>query len=253
MIRTLIIEDETAAAQNLLAIIKAEAPDVEVLDVLESIEESVEWLKSHPAPDLIFMDIHLADGESFRILDRVEITSPVIFTTAYDQYALEAFRLCSIDYLLKPIAQADLRRAMEKWQRLTGSERQEYGSRIKQVVRQYEDTFLVRLRDKIIPLHRDQIAFCYTTNDRVVAYGFDGATYPIDRTLEALQAILPEDDFFRANRQYIISRRAVHEIAVWFGGRYTLSLTVPTPEKIIISKGRAPEFKAWLRATRSGD
>ena len=198
MIRTLIIEDETAAAQNLIAILKEEAPTVLVLDVIESVEESVEWLQNHPAPDLIFMDIHLADGESFRIMDRVEVTSPVIFTTAYDQYALDAFRLCSIDYLLKPIAAADVHRAMEKLDRLTGSERKEYGNRIKQVVRQYEETFLVHLRDKIIPLHRDQIAFCYTSNERVTAYGFDGASYPIDRTLEALQNVLPEGDFFRA-------------------------------------------------------
>lgn len=251
MIRTLIIEDETAAAQNLIAILKEEAPTVLVLDVIESVEESVEWLQNHLAPDLIFMDIHLADGESFRIMDRVEVTSPVIFTTAYDQYALDAFRLCSIDYLLKPIAAADVHRAMEKLERLTGSERKEYGNRIKQVVRQYEETFLVHLRDKIIPLHRDQIAFCYTSNERVTAYGFDGASYPIDRTLEALQNILPEGDFFRANRQFIISRRAVEEITVWFGSRLALSLTVPTPEKIIISKARVPEFKAWLRATRT--
>ena len=112
--KVLIIEDETAAAQNLQAILKQEAPHVEVLAVLESIEESLEWFSSHAQPDLLFMDIHLADGESFRIPERVEITAPIIFTTAYDQYALEAFRVNSIDYLLKPINAADLRRALEK-------------------------------------------------------------------------------------------------------------------------------------------
>lgn len=244
----LIIEDETAAAQNLTAILKQEAPQFEILAILESIEESIEWLQGHPQPDLLFMDIHLADGESFRILEQVEVTAPIIFTTAYDQYALEAFRVCSIDYLLKPINASDLRRALNKLERLTGSERGEYNSKIQQVLHRYEDTFLIHVRDKIIPLHRDRIAFCYTTNERVMAYDFDGVAYPIDKTLEALQAALPESDFFRANRQFIISRHAVSEITVWFGSRLSLTLTIDTPERIIISKARVPEFKSWLRA-----
>ena len=251
--KVLIIEDETAAAQNLQAILREIDPSIVVLEVLESIEESAEWLNSNPQPDLLFMDIHLADGESFRILDRVEITSPVIFTTAYDQYALEAFRLCSIDYLLKPISAEDVRRALEKLNRLTGADREQITPRVKQAVKEYEETFLIHMRDKIIPLHRDQIAFCYTTNERVTAYDFNGESYPIDRTLEALQAQLPASDFFRANRQFIVSRRAVQEISVWFGSRLSLSLTLDTPERIVISKARVPEFKAWLRSVRTGD
>lgn len=251
--KVLIIEDETAAAQNLQAILREIDPSIQVLEVLESIEESADWLRSNPQPDLLFMDIHLADGESFRILDRVDITAPVIFTTAYDQYALEAFRLCSIDYLLKPIAVDDVKRALEKLQRLTGNERTSYTPRIKQAVKEYEETFLIHQRDKIIPLHRDQIAFCYTANERVMAYDFQGESYPIDRTLETLQAQLPASDFFRANRQFIIARRAVQEITVWFGSRLSLALTVETPERIIISKARVPEFKAWLRSVRASE
>ncbi|MBE6207379.1 MAG: response regulator transcription factor [Rikenellaceae bacterium] len=251
--KVLIIEDETAAAQNLQAILREIDPSIQVLEVLESIEESADWLRNNPQPDLLFMDIHLADGESFRILDRVDITAPVIFTTAYDQYALEAFRLCSIDYLLKPIAVDDVKRALEKLQRLTGNERTSYTPRIKQAVKEYEETFLIHQRDKIIPLHRDQIAFCYTANERVMAYDFQGESYPIDRTLETLQAQLPASDFFRANRQFIIARRAVQEITVWFGSRLSLALTVETPERIIISKARVPEFKAWLRSVRASE
>ena len=170
----LIIEDETAAAQNLQAILKQEAPETEVLAVLESIEESVEWLGSHAMPDLLFMDIHLADGESFRILEQVDVTAPIIFTTAYDQYALEAFRVNSIDYLLKPINTADVRRALDKWVRLTNLERREYAMRQKQIARREQETFLIHVRDKIIPLHRDRIAYCYTTNERVTAYDYEG-------------------------------------------------------------------------------
>lgn len=245
--RVLIIEDETAAAQNLTAILKQEAPEMELLAVLESVEESIEWLQNNPQPDLLFMDIHLADGDSFRILDRVEVTAPIIFTTAYDQYALEAFRVSSIDYLLKPINAADLHRALTKLKRLSGRERKEYSERQQQLANRGEETFLIHVRDKIIPLHRDRIAFCYTANERVTAYDYEGNAYPLDKTLEALQATLPESDFFRANRQFIVARRAVKEISVWFGSRLSLLLTLDTPERIVISKARVPEFKQWLR------
>jgi len=220
-----------------------------VLAVLESIEESVEWLGSHAMPDLLFMDIHLADGESFRILEQVDVRAPIIFTTAYDQYALEAFRVNSIDYLLKPINTADVRRALDKWVRLTNLERREYAMRQKQIARREQETFLIHVRDKIIPLHRDRIAYCYTTNERVTAYDYEGNSYPLDKTLEAMQAALPEADFIRANRQFIVARRAIKEITVWFGSRLSLHLSVETPERIVISKARVPEFKAWLRAT----
>ena len=125
--KTLIIEDETAAARNLEAILKGIEPDAEVLDVLESVSDSIEWLRTHPAPDLLFMDIHLADGDSFRIFEAVEVTAPVVFTTAYDRYALEAFKVNSIDYLLKPLNEGDVRRALDKLRRLTGDERRAYG------------------------------------------------------------------------------------------------------------------------------
>lgn len=252
--KALLIEDETAAAQNLRAILRQVAPDMVILDTLESVEETIAWLRANPQPDLLFMDIHLADGESFRIFRAVEITTPVIFTTAYDQYALEAFKVSSIDYLLKPINAADVGRALEKLRRLTGNERREYGTRVKELAaKRQEDTFLVHVRDKIIPLRREQIAYCYTSNEKVTACGFDGTIYPLDKTLEALQALLPDQDFFRANRQFIVSRKAVREIVVWFGSRLALNLVVPTPERIVISKARVPEFKAWLRSLRPAE
>ena len=129
--KALIIEDETAAALNLEAILKQVAPGVEVIGTLESVEESIGWLRANPQPDLLFMDIHLADGDSFRIFDAVEVTAPVVFTTAYDQYALEAFRVNSIDYLLKPINNADVQRALGKLERLSRGERRDYGFRVR--------------------------------------------------------------------------------------------------------------------------
>ena len=249
--KALIIEDETAAARNLAAILRKTAPDVEIVATLESVAESIEWLQKNPQPDLLFMDIHLADGDSFRIFDAVEIEAPIIFTTAYDRYALEAFKVNSIDYLLKPINEADVERALTKLKRLTSAERRSYGSRVRSMAsarHDREEVFLVHVRDRIIPLQRDRIAFCYTSNERVTAYDYDGVAYPLDRTLEMLQSMLPEADFFRANRQFIVARRAVKEIVVWFGSRLALHLTVETPERIIISKARVPEFKAWLKS-----
>ena len=254
MMKALLIEDETAAARNLAAVLREVAPGVQIVATLESVAESIEWLRSSPQPDLLFMDIHLADGDSFRIFGAVEVTAPVIFTTAYDRYALEAFKVSSIDYLLKPINADDVRRALEKLRRLTSGERLDYGSRVRSLAAQrQEEVFLVRVRDRIIPLQRDRIAYCYTSNEKVTACGFDGETYPLDKTLEALQALLPERDFFRANRQFIVARRAVKEIAVWFGSRLTLHLTVDTPERIVISKARVPEFKTWLRAVHPAE
>ncbi len=251
MTRALIIEDETAAAINLQAILKDLAPEITVVAILESVVESIAWLRENPQPDLLFVDIHLADGNSFGIFRSVEVTAPVIFTTAYDQYALEAFKVNSIDYLLKPINSDDVRRALDKLQRLSGSERDNYRKRVRSLTDKgaAADTFLVHVRDRIIPLRRDRIAYCYTSNEKVTAYDFDGNGYPLDKTLEALQALLPENDFFRANRQFIVARNAVKEISVWFGSRLTLHLSVDIPERIVISKARVPEFKAWLTAT----
>ena len=248
----LIIEDETAAAVNLQAILRNIVPDCTVLDVLESIEESVEYFKekNSPTPDLVFMDIHLADGESFRIFDSVEIAAPIIFTTAYDEYALRAFKVNSIDYILKPIKENDLSRAINKFTRLNGVERSDYKSRVNTMIesskRDNQRVFLVHFKDKIIPLTIDDVAFFYTSNEKVSATTFTGESYIIDRTLETLQSTLPENEFFRANRQFIVARKAVKDIAIWFGSRLSLNLTLPTPEKIIISKARVPEFKQWL-------
>lgn len=248
MLKVVIIEDETAAAINLKAILRSISPDIEIEEVLESVTESVEYLQTHPQPQILFMDIHLADGDSFKIFEQVEVTAPVIFTTAYDSYALKAFKVNSIDYLLKPISEEDVKRAIEKLRQLTGAELSDYRSRIREVSqRRTEETFLVHQRDKIIPLKRQDIAFCHTANEKVTAYDFQGKPYPLDRTLEALNTILPEEDFFRANRQFIISRQAVQEISIWFGSRLTLHLKVETPERIIIPKARVPEFKAWMK------
>ena len=225
-------------------------PSLQIEAVLESVGESVEWLSSHPMPDLIFMDIHLADGESFRIFDRVEIDCPIIFTTAYDQYALEAFKVNSIDYLLKPITQNDLQRALDKLHRLSVTERRSISERVTSLAAEAskasQNVFLIQVRDRIRPLKFDEAAYFYTSDERVTVHTFSGEVLAMDKTLETLSATLPENDFFRANRQFIVSRGAIRDISVWFGSRLALNLILDTPERIIISKARVPRFKQWL-------
>ena len=248
--RVVIIEDETAAAQNLSAILHKVCPNLEVVATIDTVVDSVEFFNSAPQLDIVFMDIHLADGSSFRIFDSVNVTTPIIFTTAYDQYAIEAFKVNSIDYLLKPINEESVRRAIEKWQRLTSVERADYTSRINEVAQkqktQQQQVFLVHFRDKIIPLQIDDIAFFHTSEERVLAYCFNGSKYQIDMTLETLQSKLPSEQFFRANRQFIISQKAVKDISVWFGSRLTVNLTIEAPERLVVPKARVHEFKSWL-------
>lgn len=249
--RVVIVEDETAAVVNLRSMLTSLIPDVEVVDVLESVEEAVEFFSRGVDADVVFMDIHLADGDSFRIFKSVDISIPIIFTTAYDQYALEAFKVNSIDYLLKPFKDNELQRALDKLERLTATESATAAERI-EILATHGDgealrTLLVRFKDKIIPISIDDIAFFYTFSERVTLTTIAGDTYPVDRTLETLTQQLDGEKFFRANRQFIISRRAVKDIAVWFGSRLALNLVVEAPERIIISKARVSEFKRWLQ------
>ena len=251
MKRVIIVEDETAAVVNLRSMLATVAGDVEVVAVLESVEEAVEYFSQKPSADIVFMDIHLADGDSFRIFKSVEIEIPIIFTTAYNDYALEAFKVNSIDYLLKPYKEEDLRRALDKLQRLTATERHEQQKSREQMVAAVQggtlQTMLLRYKDKIVPVAMDEVAFFYTYAERVTLTTLKGESYPVDKSLEALQQQLSESKFFRANRQFIVARSAVKDIAVWFGNRLALNLVVETPERIIISKARVPEFKQWLQ------
>lgn len=247
--KLLIIEDETAAAMNLRSILNTVTPDAEIVDVIDTVVDSIEWFENNPMPDLVFMDIQLSDSESFKIFDKVKISCPIVFTTAYDQYALKAFEVNSIDYLLKPINEHAVRRAVDKWHALTGADRSEYAARVDSMVAEQKasrQSFLVRFRDKLIPLGQDEIAYCYTSEEKVYAFGYNGERYPLEYTLEALQGMLNPARFYRANRQFIIARDAVADISVWFGSRLSVNLKMETPEKIIVSKARVPEFKQWL-------
>jgi DNA-binding LytR/AlgR family response regulator len=253
--KALIIEDETAAARNLKMLLAASYPEIDVIGTIESVAEAVAWFGANPTPELVFMDIHLADGESFRIFQSVDINIPIIFTTAYDEYALQAFKVNSIDYILKPYKEEDLRRALDKLERLTVGERATQKDSREKMVREVHgdnmQTMLLRYKDKLIPVTADEVALFYTSEERVMVTTLKGDCYPVDKTLESLSQQLSPEKFFRANRQFIVSRRAVKDIAVWFGSRLALNLTIETPERIIISKARVPEFKSWLQSVHA--
>ena len=251
--KAVIIEDESVAAQALQSLILELNPEMEVLTTLQTIEESVEWFEENPMPELVFMDIHLADGSSFAIFDKVDITCPIIFTTAYDEYALKAFEVNSIDYLLKPINKADLERALNKLQHLTAASREQEKASLEGLLAQmggakkkYKTCFLLPERDKLIPLATSNIAYVYIDTKTVKAIAMDGHTYYLNQTLDDIMAQLDPEQFFRANRQFIISRNAVKDLSVWFGNKLAVNLNVPVPEKIIVSKAKVGEFKAWF-------
>lgn len=251
--KIVIVEDEAAAARNLESILKRVAGESEILTVLESVEESVEYFKQNPMPDLIFMDIHLADGDSFLIFNSVDITAPVIFATAYDEYALRAFDVNSIDYILKPISEDDVKRALDKLKLFSsvdmGSQRERVTAVANERAQQSTlSTLLTHVKDRIIPINISDVAYFYTSEDRVRVVTLDGANYPIDKSLEQIVEALPEQDFYRANRQFIIARKGVKDITVWFGSRLSVNLVVETPEKIIISKARVGRFKEWIQS-----
>lgn len=248
--KAIIIEDENVAAQALQALITELDPEMEIVTVLQTIEESVEWFEDHPMPDLAFMDIHLADGSSFAIFEKVDITCPIIFTTAYDEYALKAFEVNSIDYLLKPINKVDLERALKKFKNLSGGP--DKGSleglllQMGHLQKKYKTCFLLPERDKLVPLATSNIAYFYIDTKTVKAISMDNHTYYLNQTLDDIMAQLDPELFFRANRQFIIARAAVKDLSIWFGNKLSINLTVPVPEKIIVSKARVAEFKTWF-------
>lgn len=247
--KAVIIEDETAAVSSLKAILAQNTIiPIEVIAELESIEESIRYFKVSPHPDIIFMDIHLADGSAFKIFEQTEIEAPVVFTTAYDEYALQAFQVSSIDYLLKPVTLTSLERALNKLRLFGPEERLEHIMRTNKTIqsRHTVKSLLIMLPDKFYPLLTDDILYFYTTNEKVTAHTSDGKQHPVDRTLDTLGEQLDEHLFFRANRQFIISRKAIKDVDLWFGSRLSVNLILPVPERIIISKTKTPVFKKWI-------
>jgi two-component system LytT family response regulator len=249
--KAVIIEDELVATQNLVRLIELVNPEIEIIATLQSVEESVEWFSQNASPDLLFADIHLADGHSFAIFDKVKIECPIIFTTAYDEYALKAFEVNSIDYLLKPIMKSDLERAISKYQHLASSktDNSELIANMISILNTgknvYKSHFLIPHKDKLLPLPTKEIAYVFSENKMAKIFTFEQKTYHLDSSLEEIMSQLDPVKFFRANRQYIVAHAAIKDISFWFGSKLSVNLSVAIPEKMIVSKAKVTDFKKW--------
>ena len=247
--RILIVEDETSAYENMVEILAEIDAGIEVLANTESVSQTIDWLQSNPAPDLILMDIHLSDGSAFSIFDQMEIEIPIVFTTAYDDYAIEAFRVNSIDYLLKPIKVAEMRRALEKFSKLNHMDVLQYLSQLNQLAPLkpvYKGKILLPIHDKLLPIDLKDVSFFYTTNKSTSIYLKNGNCHPYTKSLEQIMKSINPAEFIRANKQFIVSRSSVKNITIWFDSRLFITMDVETPECIYISKNRSAEFKSWI-------
>lgn len=253
--KVIIVEDEYFTARSLQSLLTETAPEIEVLTILQSIEECVDWFDNNPQPDLAFMDIHLADGQVFSLFDRVEVSCPIIFTTAYEEYALKAFEVNSIDYLLKPVKKKDLQRALDKIKLFAADDRKVDNQAIMAKMMEalgesssnYKSHFLIPYRDKLLPVSVDRIAYIRSENKGAVLVTTGNKEYFMDLSLDRIVRELNPKHFYRANRQYIVAHDAIESMSVWFGGKLTVSLYVDTPEQIIVSRARNKEFKEWYQ------
>ncbi len=252
--KVVIVEDELAASDNLRYLLQQINPNIEVICVLDSVRSSVEYFSQPNDAVLIFMDIHLADGISFEIFDKVTIYTPVIFTTAYDQYALRAFKVNSIDYLLKPIDEEELSKALSQFKRPSEQNLkindQMLGllQLIKSQNKSYKTTYLVSHRDQLIPLKTEHIAYLFIDTGIVKAITASNQTYIVDQKLEDIENDLNPDLFYRVNRQFIVNRGAIAHITGYFNGKLIVNVIPVSGERIVISKAKAMEFKNWLNS-----
>ena len=250
--RVLIVEDETSSYENLLSILREVAPDTEVVGNTESVAATVRWLNENVSPDLIFMDIHLSDDSAFAIFSQTEVTVPIVFTTAYDQYALDAFHVNSIEYLLKPIKAKDVARAIDKFRLLSHIDLSAYLSRMESLTPEHhwQSRLLVPYRDLLVPVNVADICFIYSSEKNTTIGLKSGEQLAYHKSLESILSTLDPHQFFRANKQFAINRDSVQKITVWFDSRLLLTLVTNTPEDLFISKNRAAEFKQWMTGRR---
>jgi len=247
--KVLIIEDERPAAQKLIRMLKEFDSGIEIVDILESVEKSINWFHKHPEPDLIFMDIQLEDGLSFDIFENCRIDIPVIFTTAYNEYALKAFKVNSVDYLLKPIDRNELKNAIDKFTIIHQS-RTDYSkleSVIKQLQPQQKERFLVKVGEyyKSVPISTIQ---CFYINERCTFLFTDSAkSYPLDYSLDKIEQLIDSKSFFRINRDFIVNFYAIRDMIAHSSSRLKIILADWTEkEEIVVSRERVADFKKWI-------
>jgi DNA-binding LytR/AlgR family response regulator len=247
--KIIIIEDEVAAANQLKFLLNQLNINYEILAVIETVEDAIKWFTTNENPDLIFSDIQLADGISFDIYEQVKITAPIIFITAFDEFAIRAFKLNSVDYILKPIDAESLSFAIEKFKNQSLVKQEILNELIKQQAfsqKNYRKSFLVRYREKLLPIKSSEFAYFFIENGLVFGQLFDGRKFMLDFKLEDLETQLNPHDFIRANRQFILSRISIAEIEPYINSRILVKTSPTSPYEAIISKEKVTTFKKWL-------
>lgn len=252
MIKVVIIEDEEAAAKRLQKLVAEMIPDAEFLCTLNSVKSAVEWLKNNPSPDIIFVDIQLSDGQSFEIFKQVNVSAPLIFTTAYDAHALDAFKLNSVDYLLKPIKKDEMHKAIEKFKTVYHRPGQPSNPNLEKLLQsiqqpqQFKQRFVIRLGEHMITVVTTDIAYFCTENKVNFIITKLGKRFPSDYTLDQLEDLIDPKIFFRINRQFIISYNSIAEMFTYSKSRVLIKLNPPTKLDTIVSTERSAAFKSWL-------
>jgi two-component system, LytTR family, response regulator LytT len=257
-----IVEDEPLAVKKLQRLLNETAPDLHIVGTAGSIRASVEWLENNPAPDLIFLDIELSDGQSFEVFQRVPVKSPVIFTTSYDEFALKAFKVNSVDYLLKPLQRDDLAQAIEKYRNLKEQYVRDSSPIMSSIesllqslsggatggggTKEYRTRFLVKHLQKLVSVEVEDIAYFWSEGRINFFKVRSGQKYMVDYTLDEIEEMVSPKDWFRVSRQFIVSVPSVQEIHPFFNNRLKLHLLPKEPEDVFVSRERVNDFKIWL-------
>ena len=250
----LIIEDEYPAAERLKALLRRIPIESTIVGILDSVSAALAWLKTNPPPDLILSDIQLSDGLSFEVFEQVEIKSPIIFATAYDEYAIKAFKLNSIDYLVKPIQHEELEAALRKYDTLYRSNipvqfEQQLSNLVQSLhysKQEYKERFLVQGKEEWVPVFISEIAYFNSVHEQTYLVRTDGKRFVVEYSLSDLEPNLSPKTFFRANRQYLVQATAIKKVYPYFNGRLLLTLLPQSKDNVLISKAKAGRFKKWF-------
>lgn len=250
--KVLIIEDEAPAFRRLQTVLLEINPQIEIIDVIATVEESIHWFDNQEHPDLVFMDIQLSDGISFDIFEKSRVQAPVIFTTAFDEYMLKAFKVNSIDYLLKPIKKEELQQALSKlnnFKQVFSQDQNDFTAllnQIKSAETTYKTRFLIKMGETLISIETSDIAFFQTKNGVVYINTVHGKKYMTDFTLDEVMQQLDPHAFFRVNRQFIIHIRAIEKVHKYHKGKLLITPQLPVEDQMVVSSERATIFKQWL-------
>lgn len=249
--RTIIIEDENLTAKRLQGLLHKYDPGIDVLAVLPSVKEAVAWLQEHVMPELIFMDIHLEDDLAFTIFEKVPLRVPVIFTTAYDEYMIQAFKVNSVDYLLKPVNYDELVQALEKYKSLHAQQHvppdmEKLLALIGKKDQEYKSRFMITVGTRIKSIETHEIAYFYSEEKLTFMVTKEGQTLPIDYSLDKLSTLLNPRDFFRISRQFIVSFQSITNVLTHIKGKLKLELQPKSKFEVLVTGDRMTDFKEWL-------